>query len=133
MANRPVINLVDNPVAISMTQPTVEPEPPASERPPRPASPPRAPRPRSTSATSTQATNPYAGMRKVQTPVRLFPPLWDRLEQLVRELGDEGLEADKTALLNAMMHFRGPVDTDEARDLINRWRALLGCPPPPRT
>ncbi len=71
-------------------------------------------------------------MRKVQAPVRLFPPLWDRLEQLVRELSDEGLEVDKTALLNAVLHFHGPGELDAARELVNRWRALLAHPPAPR-
>jgi hypothetical protein len=71
-------------------------------------------------------------MHKVQAPVRLFPPLWDRLELLVRDLRDEGLEVDKTALLNALLHFQGPADTEAARALVNRWRALLACPPAPR-
>ncbi len=71
-------------------------------------------------------------MRKVQAPVRLFPPLWDHLEHLVRELSDEGLEVDKTALLNAVLHFNGPDELDAARELVNRWRALLARPPAPR-
>jgi hypothetical protein len=71
-------------------------------------------------------------MRKVQAPVRLFPPLWEQLEQLVRELRDEGLEVDKTALLNAVLHFHGPGDADVARALVNSWRALLARPPAPR-
>jgi hypothetical protein len=77
-------------------------------------------------------TNPYAGMRKMQAPVRLFPPLWDHLEELVRELRAEDLELDKTALLNAVLHFYGPADTEAARELINQWRALLARPPAPR-
>ncbi len=71
-------------------------------------------------------------MRKMQAPVRLFPPLWEHLEQLVRQLSDEGLEVDKTALLNAVLHFNGPGELDAARDLVNRWRALLARPPEPR-
>jgi hypothetical protein len=71
-------------------------------------------------------------MRKVQAPVRLFPPLWDRLELVVRELRDEGLEVDKTALLNAALHFQGPANVEDARELVNRWRALLARPPAPR-
>ncbi len=132
MGERPTIKLIDNPIAVGDVRSTIETEP-------RPAPPrlPRSKRTRSTAAsrtpqTSASDTNPYAGMRKVQAPVRLFPPLWERLEQLVRELRDEGLEVDKTALLNAVLHFHGPCDLDEGRDLVNCWRALLARPPAPR-
>ncbi len=141
MAERPVITLVDNPVAVAVPQPAVATPVPEQES-PAPAAPKarpaRQPRPakRASAPEPAQAppsgTNPYAGMHKVQAPVRLFPPLWDGLELLVRELRDEGLDVDKTALLNAMMHFNGPGDVNEARALVNRWRALLGSPPPPR-
>jgi hypothetical protein len=133
MSQRPTINLVDNPVAVGGGE---QPET-VTERPAQPA-PPRSPRPRRAPATTAPEpkvaaaqveTNPYAQMRKVQAPVRLFPPLWDRLEQIVRELRDEGLEVDKTALLNAVLHFDGPADAEQARDLVNRWRALLARPP----
>ena len=70
-------------------------------------------------------------MRKVQAPIRLFPPLWDRLDELVQVLRAEHLDIDKTALLNAVLHFHGPADVDQARELANRWRALLGNPPAP--
>ena len=139
MAERPVITLVDNPVAVGTQQPAAVAPPPEQESSARPApkARPRQPRPAKQAPAPEQAqppagTNPYAGMHKVQAPVRLFPPLWDGLELLVRELRDEGLDVDKTALLNAMMHFNGPGNVDEARALVNRWRALLGSPPPPR-
>lgn len=129
--------LVDNPVAVgdAETAPQVnEPEPePTSQGSPRPGRTTASKPSQSTPTTGDSTTNPYAGMRKVQVPVRLFPPLWDRLEEIVRELRDEGLEVDKTALLNAVLHFDGPRDLERARELVNRWRALLACPPaPPR-
>ncbi|MDQ2896725.1 MAG: hypothetical protein M3Y09_13945 [Actinomycetota bacterium] len=55
-------------------------------------------------------------MRKMQAPVRLFPPLWEHLEQLVRELSDEGLEVDKTALLNP--EFRSSYGVIGAKRLV---------------
>jgi hypothetical protein len=136
MSPRPTINLVDNPVAVgggeqpeTITARPTEPAPSRSRRPRRaPATTEREPK----IAAAEAETNPYAGMRKMQAPVRLFPPLWDRLEQIVRELRDEGLEVDKTALLNAVLHFDGPADADGARELVNRWRALLARPPAPR-
>ncbi len=138
MANRPTIKLVDNPIAVGTVpagdqtaEPAPEPKatrPRKIRQPPEPQAPtqPRDVVPEATPA----ATNPYAGMRKVQIPVRLFPPLWDRLDELVRVLRDENLDVDKTALLNALLHFNGPVTTDDARELVNRWRALLASPPP---
>jgi hypothetical protein len=127
MAERPTIKLIDNPIAVGDARPGAAAEPPAqsssraksraSARGPRPE--PRRPVERAAPDDSAGDTNPYAGMRKV-------------LEQLVRELRDEGLEVDKTALLNAVLHFHGPGDVDVARALVNRWRALLARPPAPR-
>jgi len=135
MSRRPTISLVDNPIAVShgetvaeVSEPDPEPTPrrtPARRRTPAPKS--AEPQP----TTAKPQTNPYARMRKVQAPVRLFPPLWERLDEIVRELSDEGLEVDKTALLNAVLHFEGPTGADEARELVNRWRALLARPPAP--
>ncbi|MGA2010668.1 MAG: hypothetical protein ABSH51_09075 [Solirubrobacteraceae bacterium] len=140
MSSRPTISLVDNPVAIAPTQVN---EPEQAERTEPPATPTSKPRraPRRSAPSSTRtpppqparpaaATNPYAGMRKVQVPVRLFPPLWDRLDEIVTELRAEHLDVDKTALLNAVMHLHGPDTTDSARELVDRWRALLASPPP---
>ncbi len=136
MGERPTIKLIDNPIAVGEARPAREPD----QKPIPTAHPARAkraqaePQPAALPATSSAAgeINPYAGMRKVQAPVRLFPPLWEHLEQLVRELSDEGHEVDKTALLNAVLHFYGPDDLDTARELVNRWRALLARPPAPR-
>lgn len=125
MGERPTITLIDNPVAVGGIRPGEPAAPAASSRALR--------KELSPSSAAPAETNPYAGQRKVQAPVRLFPPLWDRLEQLVRELREEGLEVDKTALLNAVLHFHGPDDLDEARELVNRWRALLARPPARRT
>ena len=133
MSQRPTISLVDNPVAVGGSEQlettTARPTEPPRPRSPRPrrAPAPTAPEPKVAAAEA--ETNPYAGMRKMQAPVRLFPPLWDRLDNIVRELRDEGLEVDKTALLNAVLHFDGPADAEQARDLVNRWRALLARPP----
>jgi len=133
MTERPTIKLIDNPVAVGETH---APIPAAHDQDASRTS--RKPASRRRAATPSRAreqheapsdTNPYAGMRKVQIPVRLFPPLWDRLDELVRDLRDEGLEVDKTAVLNAMLHFHGPADTREAAELVNRWRALLARPP----
>ena len=143
MASRPTITLIDNPVAVGERQDQQErPDttlPPASEPRPTPRRSRAAARPKGQSAASDQQTapsqletNPYAGVRKVQAPVRLFPSLWDHLEDLVRELRAEGLEVDKTALLNAILHFHGPADAASGRDLVNRWRALLARPPAAR-
>jgi len=142
MPERPTITLVDNPTAIGdPRRPHSEVREDEAKRPKR--SPPRrepskaAETPTNDLTTSEAApqpdsaasTNPYAGLRKVQAPVRLFPPLWDRLDELVRELQSEGHEVDKTALLNATLHFHGPATVTEARELTNRWRALLALPP----
>lgn len=137
MGERPTIKLIDNPIAVGDARPAPEPEQRSTPT-ARPARAKRArpeagqPAERPVPSASAGEINPYAGMRKVQAPVRLFPPLWDRLEQLVRELSDEGLEVDKTALLNAVLHFHGPGELDAARELVNRWRALLARPPAPR-
>lgn len=145
MVMRPTITLIDNPVAVGERQELRrETIPPASTVPPAPQPSPT-PRPSRTGAPKRQSspsdqhpapaqleTNPYAGMRKVQAPVRLFPPLWDHLEQLVRELQAEGLDVDKTALLNAILHFHGPADATTGRELVNQWRLLLARPPAPR-
>jgi hypothetical protein len=140
MASRPTITLIDNPVAVGESQDQQErPDttlPPASEPRPTPRRSRAAARPEprtdQQTAPSQLETNPYAGVRKVQAPVRLFPSLWDHLEDLVRELRAEGLEVDKTALLNAILHFHGPADAASGRDLVNRWRALLARPPAAR-
>jgi hypothetical protein len=156
MASRPTIQLVDNPVSIisRATEPDTTPprQPAAPDAVSTPAAAPT-PKPRRTRATpptpklqpkpaenrepaaerrepEVPAVNPYAGMRKTQIPVRLFPPLWDRLDELVRDLRAEQLDVDKTALLNAIVHFYGPADIDAARQLVDRWRALLASPPP---
>jgi len=134
MSQRPTITLVDNPVAVTtdidettgITQPA---EKPPTQRQPRRQEQPAPKRAQLKQQPETAETNPYAGMRKVQAPVRLFPPLWDGLEQIVRELRDEGHDVDKTAVLNAVLHFNGPTDIDAARELVNRWRALLAKPP----
>jgi hypothetical protein len=139
MVNRPTITLVDNPVAVSSPAGGGEtPQPATAARPKRTQAPKRKAAAKERPAASVTVekaieaeavTNPYAGMRKVQIPVRLFPPLWDRLDEFVRVLRDENLDVDKTALLNAMLHFNGPTSPDDARDLVNRWRALLASPP----
>jgi hypothetical protein len=142
MVMRPTITLIDNPVAVGeRPEHQLETMPPASKVPPAPEPSPtprrsRAAAPKRQSSPSGQQpapaqleTNPYAGMRKVQAPVRLFPPLWDHLEELVRKLQAEGLDVDKTALLNAILHFHGPADEATGRDLVNQWRLLLARPP----
>jgi len=137
MGERPTIKLIDNPIAVGDARRGPEPEqsPASTARSTQaqqaqlePAHPADRPAPSPVAG----ETNPYSGMRKMQAPVRLFPPLWEHLEQLVRQLSDEGLEVDKTALLNAVLHFNGPGELDAARDLVNRWRALLARPPEPR-
>jgi hypothetical protein len=138
MAERPTIKLIDNPIAVGDPRPVPSAEREQSSAPAKPPPQPRSPRSESrrpaerSAIDAEETTNPYAGMRKVQAPVRLFPPLWEQLEQLVRQLRDEGLEVDKTALINAVLHFHGPGDADAAGELVNRWRALLARPPAPR-
>jgi hypothetical protein len=151
MAPRPTIKLVDNPVAVAVAVgdagdplgdaggPAASAPPIARERAPAPArgsalaaATGAAPPPDGRLPAGQGETNPYAGLRKIQAPVRLFPPLWDGLEELVRALQAEQLEVDKTALLNAVLHFHGPQDLADARELVNRWRALLARPPEPR-
>lgn len=122
MAKRPTIKLIDNPLAVGN-------EDPAQTQTAAGGAQPESAAPATQQPVAAEAVNPYAGMRKVQAPVRLFPPLWEQLERLVRQLRDEGHEVDKTALLNAVLHFHGPADLDEARELANRWRALLARPP----
>lgn len=139
MAQRPTIKLIDNPIAVGESRGSVpvadnqgtqrKPHNPTRRR--RTTTPSKPPEQQPAQEAPSE-TNPYAGMRKVQAPVRLFPPLWDRLEELVRELRDEGLDVDKTALLNATLHFYGPADVKQARELVNRWRTLLARPPAPR-
>jgi hypothetical protein len=138
MSQRPTIKVVDNPVAVGSERLLPSPDEERSPSPSEPTKPTKRRRPTSQAVPPEQpqpmdfGTNPYAGMRKMQAPVRLFPPLWDHLEELVRELRAEDIELDKTALLNAVLHFYGPADTEAARELINQWRALLARPPAPR-
>lgn len=133
MGERPTIKLIDNPIAVGELRagPEAQADGALPRQPGAGRSSPRAPM--LLSEAGAGENNPYAGLRKAQAPIRLFPPLWDQLEQLSRGLRDEGHEVDKTALLNAILHFHGPADLDEARELINRWRALLARPPAPRT
>ena len=134
MGKRPTIKLIDNPISVGDARraPELEQSPAPPARSTRAKPEPAHPAERLAPSLSAGETNPYAGMRKMQAPVRLFPPLWEHLEQLVRELSDEGLEVDKTALLNAVLHFNAPGELDAARELVNRWRALLGRPPAAR-
>ena len=56
--------------------------------------------------------------------VRLMAPLLLRYKRLLRDLDDEGLDATLAELIHALLH-EGPGTTDEARELIRRWRRML--------
>ncbi len=73
--------------------------------------------------------NPYAGAGTTSLNVRILVPLHNRYRKLVRELEDERYRSSATELFHALLHF-GPSDTDEARELLRRWRALLDSDPP---
>ncbi len=77
------------------------------------------------------AENPYSGAGTTSLNVRILVPLHVRYRKLVRDLEEEGYRASATELFQALLHF-GPADTDEARDLLRRWRTLLDADPPRR-
>jgi hypothetical protein len=68
--------------------------------------------------------NPYAGERKIQVNPRLFPSLWAQYEQLAVEIRQAGGRATVTDLVNAVLHYRGPDNAQDAHALLNRFRAL---------
>lgn len=68
--------------------------------------------------------NPYAGERKIQVNPRLFPSLWAHYEQLAVEIRQAGGRATVTDLVNAVLHYRGPDNAQDAHALLNRFRAL---------
>lgn len=68
--------------------------------------------------------NPYAGERKVQVNPRLFPSLWAEYERLAVEIRQAGGRATVTDLVNAVLHYRGPDNAQDAQALLNRFRAL---------
>lgn len=68
--------------------------------------------------------NPYAGERKIQVNPRLFPSLWAEYEQLAVEIRQAGGRATVTDLVNAVLHYRGPDNAQDAQALLNRFRAL---------
>lgn len=73
--------------------------------------------------------NPYAGAGTTSLNVRILVPLHDRYRRLVRELEDEGYKSSATEIFHALLHF-GPSGTDEARELLRSWRAVLDADPP---
>lgn len=77
------------------------------------------------------AENPYSGAGTTSLNVRVLVPLHVRYRKLVRDLEEEGYRASATELFQALLHF-GPAGTDEARDLLRRWRTLLDADPPRR-
>jgi len=68
--------------------------------------------------------NPYAGERKIQVNPRLFPSLWAHYEQLAVEIRQAGGRATVTDLVNAVLHYRGPDNAQDAHALLSRFRAL---------
>jgi len=64
--------------------------------------------------------NPYAGERKIQVNPRLFPSLWVQYEQLAVEIRQAGGRATVTDLVNAVLHYRGPDNAQDAHALLNR-------------
>jgi len=72
--------------------------------------------------------NPYTGAGTTSLNVRVLVPLHGRYRQLVRALEDEGYRTSSTEIFQALLHF-GPANTDEARELIRRWRAVLDADP----
>lgn len=75
--------------------------------------------------------NPYTGAGTTSLNVRVLVPLHGRYRQLVRALEDEGYRTSSTEIFQALLHF-GPPNTDEARELIRRWRAVLDADPSPQ-
>lgn len=65
--------------------------------------------------------SPYAGERRVQVSMFLYPSLWTELEQRAAELVDDGEKASATALLVAILHFRMPADEAAATDLVREF------------
>jgi hypothetical protein len=56
--------------------------------------------------------------------VRLMAPLLLRYKRLLRDLDDEGFDSTLTELVHALLH-QGPRTTDEAREVVKRWRRTL--------
>lgn len=73
-------------------------------------------------------TNPYTRAGTTSLNVRVLVPLHGRYRQLVRTLEDEGYRTSSTEIFQALLHF-GPANTDEARELLRRWRAVLDADP----
>ncbi len=91
----------------------------------------RAPRAKPSATANEKAgadVNPYTGAGTTSLTVRVVVPLHARYRRLVRDLEDEGYRTSSTELFHALLHF-GPEDTDEARDLLRRWRSVLDADP----
>jgi len=99
-------------------------EPPGAKRPPSR----RQKASRATDGEPETAVNPYTGAGTTSLNVRVLVPLHARYRQLVRALEDEGYRTSSTEIFQALLHF-GPANTDEARELIRRWRAVLDADP----
>jgi len=109
------------------------PEPDAAEAAAKPAAAKRSPsrRPRASARADGEAetgVNPYTGAGTTSLNVRVLVPLHGRYRRLVRALEDEGYRTSSTEIFQALLHF-GPPNTDEARELIRRWRVVLDADP----
>jgi len=70
--------------------------------------------------------NPYArGGRPHQVALSLYVPQWERIEEQCADLQAQGVrDATITRWLFAVLHFRAPVETDAAGQLLRRWIRL---------
>ena len=92
----------------------------------------RRPTPRSKPklASADDQRSPYAGERRGQVSMFLYPSLWAALEERAGELVERGEKASATALLVAILHFHMPTDEAEAevlvRDFLLKRAGALG-------
>lgn len=113
---------------------------PISEAPgPKPQSAPkrrRHPAARSTAVTSAAepapspralagAEVPYAGERRVQASIHIYPSAWQTLEERARELAEAGGRGSASLLLVALLHFHIPADPETAGEIVQRFRQRL--------
>jgi hypothetical protein len=64
----------------------------------------------------------YAASAKTARTHRLPDVVYSRVEQLVWDLRQDGVKTSNTEILQALLHFELPGDTDAATDLVRRWR-----------
>jgi hypothetical protein len=66
----------------------------------------------------------YRGGRKQPINMKWYPAMWEQLQKMSRDLSDTGFDTSATELCEATMQLRGPVEVQEAEDLVREWRQM---------